>query len=154
VSQPQLGFTRTKDVQAPNRGTPKSAGVDFYVPDTFNDGHPLTIRPGEHVKIEMGIHVRIPSGFALILSLDKSGIGAKGIKVTGGVIDEDYQGEIMLFFYNIGQEPQLIKPGQKIAQGLLIPVLYADVVEYEYKTDLYADHKSERGEGGFGSTGV
>lgn len=143
-----MRISRIKDVKLPNRGTEKSAGLDFFVP---NDFETVILHPSDSTKIASGIKVEVPKGYALII-FNKSGVALKGLQVGACVIDEDYQGEINLHVYNYSHHPIRIEPGQKLVQMILIPVLYADIEEV-YSDELFTEATS-RGEGGFGSTGT
>lgn len=137
-------FQRVRDVKAPQRGTSRSAGIDFFVPNDFQNKQLL---PGDAVNIPSGIKCKIPEGYALI-AFNKSGVALKGLQVGACVVDEDYQGEVHLHVYNRTKENIMIKPGEKLVQFALVPVLYANIVEVE---DLEFG-ESERGIGAFGST--
>ena len=142
---------KLRNVKTPTRGTELSAGLDFYVPDDFPGCHFLI--PGESINIPSGIKAKIPHGYALIFK-NKSGVATKkSLQVGACVVDEDYQGEIHLDVHNIGTDTQCIKPGEKLVQALLVPVSYEEIEVVESITDLF-DEVSERGEGGFGSTGT
>lgn len=139
-----------RNVKTPVRGTPLSAGLDFFVPDDFPGEHFLL--PGDDVNVPSGIKVKVPKGYALIF-MNKSGVAVKkGLQVGAAVVDEDYQGEVHLHVRNITPDVQSIKPGEKLVQGLLVPVSY-EGIEVVDEADLY-EEKTERGEGGFGSTGT
>lgn len=143
-------FTKLKKVKSPSRGTPKSAGIDFYVPDEFR---PITLDPGMDVLIPSGIKVRLPEGYALVAN-NKSGVATKKNLVFGAsVVDEDYTGELHLHLINVGNKTVSVEPGDKIIQFLLEKQEYADVEEVSTEEELYADFQTERGAGGFGSTG-
>ena len=145
----ELKFIRVKNVKQPQRGTPESAGIDFFVPDEFET---LGLLPGESCFIPSGIKVNEPAGHALV-AFNKSGVAVKkNLHVGACVVDEDYQGEVHLNLTNTGNQLQIIERGDKIVQFILLPVNYANPVEVEPK-DLY-DETSQRGEGGFGSTGT
>lgn len=147
----KLRIFKTKNVKTPTRGTSGSAGLDFYVPEGED---PILLWPGEQVNIPAGIKVKIPKGYALI-AMNKSGRAIQGLQVGACVIDEDYQGEIHLNVHNITADQKIwVKPGEKLLQMLLIPVLYAEVEECDSLDNMYGLETSERGEGGFGSTGV
>jgi len=147
-----LKFSKLRDVKPPTRGTEKSAGIDFFIPEDYNDGQEMKINPQSSVLIPSGIKVNIPEGYALI-AFNKSGIATKkGFYVGAAVVDEDYQGEMHIHFTNVGDKPAFIKGGDKIMQFILIPVLYAKVEEVMLE-DLY-EAESVRGAGGFGSTGT
>ena len=136
---------RVRKVKLPTRGTPKSAGLDFYVPDDYEDRR---ISPGQSVLIPSGIRVEVPEGYALI-AFNKSGIAVKKQLYVGAcVIDEDYQGEIHIHLTNVGAAYARIYPGDKIAQFVLVPVLYADIEE----VDELHKVPTKRGTGAFGST--
>lgn len=145
-----MKISKIRDVKTPVRGTPLSAGLDFFVPNDFPGIHYLL--PGDSVNIPSGIKVKVPHGFALIFK-NKSGVALKkGLQVGACVVDEDYQGEVHLHVRNISSDVQSISPGEKLIQALLVPVEYCEV-EVVDEEKLY-EEKTERGEGGFGSTGT
>lgn len=144
-----MKIAKIKPVKTPTRGTEKSAGIDFFIPNNFVE---VTLRVGETVVIQSGIKVKVPRGFALI-SFNKSGVALKmGLQIGACVIDEDYQGEIHIHLTKISGAAITLEPGMKIAQFILLPIFY-DKIESVDILDLYPD-VSERGEGAFGSTGV
>lgn len=130
----------------PSYATPGSAGLDLRACIE----HVLTLRPGKTELIPTGlaIHLADPNYAAMILP--RSGLGHKHGIVLGnlvGLIDSDYQGQLLVSCWNRGQETFLLNPMERIAQLVIVPVIQAafDIVD-EFIT-------SERGEGGFGSTG-
>lgn len=143
---------KIRDVKTPSRGTSGSAGLDFYVP---NDWKQQSIAPGTGLNIPSGIRAIIPQGHALI-AFNKSGIAVKNkLQVGACVVDEDYTGEIHLNVINIGNGVQEINPGMKLTQFLLVPVVYASITELSPEDEeLFYERQSERGDGGFGSTGL
>lgn len=143
-----MKISKIRDVKTPARGTEKSAGIDFFVP---NDFETTQVLPNQSIRILSGIKANVPSGYALI-AFNKSGIALKGLQVGACVVDEDYQGEISLHLFNYTEDIIEIFPGSKITQFILLPVFYDTVEEIEIE-HLY-DQVSERGAGGFGSTGV
>lgn len=144
-----LKVVRVKDVKLPVRGTSKSAGIDFFVP---NDTFPITLDVGERVVIPSGIHVKIPEGHYLQAN-NKSGVSVKkGLTYGAGVIDEDYQGEIGIVLVNTSNQKVSILAGEKIVQFILTPVPYVGVQELNSLEELYPE-KSERGAGAYGHTG-
>ena len=146
-----LKFSKVREVKSPNRGTPGSAGIDFYVPEKFNDGKPFILHQGKDILIPSGVHCNIPEGYAL-LGVDKSGIATKKrLTLLAKLIDEDYCGEIHIHLMNLGEYSQEILPGMKIAQFVLLPVDSRLPVEIPFE-ELYRNTTSERGAGGFGST--
>ena len=160
-----MKYTKIRKVKSPTRGTSQSAGIDFYIPDEWNDGQPYSVPPGGRVLIPSGIKVNVPTGYALI-AFNKSGVASKtGLVVGACVVDEDYQGEVHLNMINTNQLTEAfdgtayatnsghvtLNPGDKLTQFILVPVNYATPEEVELE-NLYQE-TTERGEGGFGSTG-
>jgi len=146
-----MKILKVKDVKTPERGTKGSAGIDMFIP---NDFKPLTIQPGESTFIPSGIKANIPSGYALV-AMNKSGIAAKRSMIVGAcLIDEDYQGEMHIDLKNVGDTPQTLNPGDKIIQVVCLPINYVTVQEVHSEHELFGDKKTERGTGGFGSTGI
>lgn len=158
-----MRFAKTRNVKTPERGTPGSAGIDFFIPEDFS---PLLLYPNCDVLIPSGIKVEIPEGYMLI-GADKSGIASselakrragmnykKGTRtsliVGAKIIDEDYQGEIHIHIINVGIEAVRLEAGMKIAQFILVPVRYESLEEVPEK-ELFSK-ATERGTGGFGST--
>lgn len=131
----------------PAYATPGSAGLDLRA---LLDA-PITIAPGETVLVRTGlaIHIGAP-GYAAVI-LPRSGLGHKKGIVLGnlvGLIDSDYQGELMISTWNRGQEPFVLEPFERLAQLVVMPV-----VQPQFKlVDEFVE--SERGTGGFGSTGT
>lgn len=145
----KIQFVRTKDVKIPERGTSKSAGLDFFVPNDFKD---VWLEPQQSIVIDMGIHLLLPKNKALV-AMNKSGVAVKkGIVVGACVIDEDYQGELKVHLINTSKIPVIISPSEKIVQFLLLDVSYAETEEKETNEQLYQNQQSERKQGGFGST--
>lgn len=131
----------------PRYATPGSAGLDLRA---LLD-EPVTIAPGETrlVRTGLAIHIANP-GFAALI-LPRSGLGHKKGIVLGnlvGLIDSDYQGELMISTWNRGAEPFTLEPFERLAQLVVVPV-----VQPEFRVVDEFD-ASERGEGGFGSTGT
>jgi dUTP pyrophosphatase len=132
--------------QLPHYATPGSAGLDLRA---CMDG-PVSLNPGETQLIPTGlaIHLADPGYAAMILP--RSGLGHKHGVVLGnlvGLIDSDYQGQLMVSVWNRGQEAFTIQPLERIAQMVIVPVVQA---KFRLVQDFGA---SDRGEGGFGSTG-
>jgi len=142
-----MKIQKIKPVKTPTRGTSKSAGIDFYTPD---DMELILLGPGQDALIPSGIKVQVPPGYALI-AFNKSGIATKN-KLTKGaeVVDEDYTGEIHIHVFNSGKTTTLINPSQKLIQFILIKMNYDSIEVVESLDDI----ETERGSGGFGSTGI
>ena len=132
--------------QPPHYATAGSAGLDLRA---CIDA-PVTLAPGETQLIPTGmaIHLADPGYAALILP--RSGLGHKHGIVLGnlvGLIDSDYQGQLMVSAWNRGQQPFELTPMERLAQLVIVPVVQA---EFNLVDDF---ETSQRGEGGFGSTG-
>ena len=144
-----LKVVRVRDVRLPERGTSRSAGIDFFVP---KDQLSISLDVGGRVIIPSGIYVKIPEGHYLQAN-NKSGVSVnKGLTYGAGVIDEDYQGEIGIVLVNTSNECVFIHPNEKIIQFILTPVPYVGIRELNNLEELYPE-KSERAEGGYGHTG-
>jgi len=150
-----MKFYKLRDVKSPVRGTKESAGLDFFIPDDWNDGNTKLVKPGESLLIPSGIKANVPKGFALI-AFNKSGIAVKKQLYVGAcVVDEDYQGEIHINVSNVSRDTVTeVSPGDKIMQFLLLPINYELPIEVNSEEELWKDKASERGTGGFGSTGT
>lgn len=143
-----LKISKVREVKTPTRGTSQSAGIDFYVPEDFLNHR---LEPGDKAFIPSGIKVNVPEGHALI-AFNKSGVALKKSLFIGAcVVDEDYQGEVHLHVVNVGSETTTIEPGEKLVQMVLVPVFY-DIIEEVPEVSLFTS-KTQRGTGGFGSTG-
>ena len=144
-----MKFCKIRDVKSPQRSHETDAGIDFFVPNDFGITH---VFPNSSINIPSGIKVKIPHGYALI-AFNKSGVATKlGLDVGANVVDEGYQGEVHLHLFNTTDTAVKIESGQKIVQFILVPVNY-EMPEEVSEEELF-DSKSERGENGFGSTGV
>lgn len=129
----------------PAYATQGSAGMDL----TFASEEPLTLEPGKRGKLPTGIKLEIPVGYEAQIR-PRSGLAAKaGISLTNcvGTIDSDYRGEVMCLVINHGEEPYTFSPGERIAQMVVVPVPFVEIVE------VASVAETVRGEGGFGSTG-
>lgn len=129
----------------PAYATPQSAGVDLKA----NLEEPITLQPLQRTLVPTGLFMALPAGFEAQVR-PRSGLAAKhGITVlnTPGTIDADYRGEIKVILVNLSNEPFEIVPGERIAQMV---IARHEQVEWEQVEQLDA---TERGAGGFGSTG-
>ncbi len=131
----------------PRYATPGSAGLDLRA---LLDA-PLTIEPGQTVLVKTGIAIHIDDPRYAAVIIPRSGMGHKKGIVLGnlvGLIDSDYQGELLISTWNRGSEPFVLEPFERLAQLVVIPVMQP---EFEL---VDAFEASARGEGGFGSTGT
>ncbi|HTS86429.1 MAG TPA: dUTP diphosphatase [Usitatibacter sp.] len=132
--------------QMPAYATEGSAGLDLRaaIPD------PVTLRPGDTALIPTGLAIHIGDPALAAMIIPRSGLGSKHGIVLGnlvGLIDSDYQGQLMVSCWNRGREPFVVNPLERIAQLIVVPVVQ---VEFNIVDEFVG---SARGEGGFGSTG-
>jgi len=130
----------------PKYATPQSAGMDLRA----NLDEPVTLQPLERRLIPTGLHIALPAGFEAQVR-PRSGLALKkGITVlnTPGTIDADYRGEIGVVLINLSQEPFVVNDGERIAQMVIARHEQGELVEVEMLDE------TERGEGGYGHTGV
>lgn len=130
----------------PQRATPGSAGLDLCA--CLNE--PMTIYPGERVVVPTGLAIALPDNTCAALVYARSGLATRhGLALSNGVgvVDSDYRGELKVGLCNHGGDPYTIEPGERIAQMIITPVLCPELEESDELDD------TERGEGGFGSTG-
>ena len=136
----------SKQVSLPKYETNGSSGMDLGA--NINDS--LIIEPSKTVIIPTGLALSIPKGYEAQIR-PRSGLAAKNkisVLNTPGTIDADYRGEIKVILINLGSEPFKVKKGLRIAQIVICPIVKAQLQEVD---DL---NKTERGDGGFGSTGT
>lgn len=133
----------------------KALDIDFASPRLGDAGYDLysigeyTVAPQARVLVETGLHLEIPLGYVGLVK-DRSSVASAGLHTMAGVIDASYRGELKILLLNVGQETYTIKVGQKIAQMIVVPV-YTDAIEVVETLEILSD--TERGTGGFGSTG-
>ena len=126
---------------APERQHPTDAGLDLKTPFDFS------IAIDSRMFINTGVHVELPANTVGMIK-SRSGLNKnKGIQCEG-VIDENYRGAIGVVLYNHSREPVVFKKGDRIGQLVILPCVYTDI---ELVNQLGG---TDRGEGGFGSTGV
>ena len=133
-----------KDLPLPSYETSGSAGMDVRAAEA------LTIAPGKRALAGTGFAFAIPAGYEIQVR-PRSGLALKkgiGIPNTPGTIDSDYRGELKVILINHGEEDFIVERGDRIAQIVVAPVQRGILVEVDDLDD------TERGSGGFGSTGV
>ena len=136
----------SKNAHIPTRGTPDSAGMDLYACLEKD----VVINPSQVEKISCGIAIEVPSRDYAAFIFARSGLGVNhGITLANGVgvIDSDYRGEIFVGLCNVSDKPYTIRHNDRIAQMVIIETKYFPLVECESLS------KTNRGSGGFGSTG-
>ncbi|MEY2757295.1 MAG: Deoxyuridine 5-triphosphate nucleotidohydrolase [Pseudomonadota bacterium] len=127
--------------------TADAAGMDLRA--AVPDDQPITLKPGERAMAPTGLTLALPAGHEAQVR-PRSGLAAKhGVTClnTPGTIDADYRGEVKVILINLGQEPFVIRRGERIAQMVIAPVTRAEL------SVVAALDETQRGAGGFGSTG-
>ena len=140
----KIAVQKTMNVQGPARAHDTDAGLDLYIPE----GQGCMVRQGAVYTIDLGIRVAIPDGYCGQLVL-RSSAGKKGLTIPNGVgiIDSGYRGNIKLSV-SVLAEPVLVAAGERICQLIILPAPPADV------EIGVVDDSTDRGQGGFGSTGT
>lgn len=140
----KVTIQKTANVADPTRAHDTDAGLDLYVPE----GQGCLVRPGAVYTIDLGIRAAIPDGYYGQLTL-RSSAGKKGLTAPNGVgiIDSGYRGNVKLLLA-AATEPVLVSAGERICQLIILPL---PAVEYEAGI---VDDDTDRGQGGFGSTGT
>lgn len=131
----------------PAYATPGSAAFDLRAAID----EPITLEPGGSAMVSSGVSIHIKAPGLVGMIVPRSGLGAKHGIVIGngqGVIDSDYTGPWMMCLYNRGSAPYVIQPLDRVAQALIVPVVQVSFNEVQ------AHSTTERGAGGFGSTGA
>ena len=125
-----------------------SSGADLHA--DIPEEKPITIDPGRWERIPTGLRLEIPPGYEAQVR-PRSGLSSRhGVTIlnTPGTVDSDYRGEVQVILVNLGEEPFQVQRGARIAQIVFAPVVRGD---FHLRNTL---SRSERGEGGFGSTGT
>ena len=133
-----------QSIKAPEYKTDGAAGLDIYLP------RDITITIGVPLEVNLGFKAAVPEGYACLL-VPRSSTGTKKglyLRNTLGVIDSDYRGEYIVAVHNDTDTVQVVYPGEKIAQLILLPFL---PIDFQMVDEL---SETERGEDGFGSTGL
>lgn len=144
VKYSRIPTAKGKVTDAPQRATEGSAGLDLRA----NIDEPVELGPGEIKLIATGIAAEVPVGYAAFI-FARSGLGIRhGVTMANGVgvVDSDYRGEIGVGLINLSNKVYIVNPGDRIAQVVIMPVAAAMFVEGDIGS-------TDRGMGGFGSTG-
>ena len=140
------------DAHRPTRGHPSDAGLDVYY-SPMEPAETMPIRPGEGKVIPTGLRFGVPHGYMIEVK-NRSSVAAKRSLIVGAcVVDSGYDGEVFINLHNIGKRLQVIEPGDKIAQLVMIPVVHFRPAEAA--NDRLYDEPitiSDRGTGALGST--
>ena len=148
-----LEYARTHpNAHDPQRANPSDAGLDvFYSP--ANQEQAVSLNPGESRVIPTGLRFGIPHGYMLEVKNRSGNASKRSLLVGACVVDSGYDGEVFVNLHNVGNKTQLIDPGTKIAQVVLIPVVHFRARQsdnenlYNYPMTI-----SNRGDGALGST--
>lgn len=160
-------FKVRENAKLPERAHASDAGADVFfcgsVEDvkgknfSIKDEQTIEINPGGNCLLQTGLKVGLDHGFCLMVC-NKSGIASKNSLVVGAhIIDSGFANEILIDLHNVGLKSEVINVGQKIAQFLLLPIIHFIPLESDNEESLYGMvpiTMSDRGLGGFGSTGV
>lgn len=172
-------FNKVRDVKSPNRAYGTGDAADFFVPEYSNsfltdleaknpnkahyecsvssnlDSMTITLAPHGRINIPSGIRVIIGDPNTCLLAVNKSGVASKkGLVLGACLIDHDYLGEIHLNVINTSDEPVQIKTGDKLVQFMHLPVLHTAFQEVCTEDFYKLAPESDRGAGGFGSSGT
>ena len=134
--------------QVPGRATPGAAGMDLHA---CCEAQGITLQPMDRHLVPTGIAIELPNTNSVALVFARSGLALReGLAMANGVgvIDSDYRGEVQVPVVNLSKQPLHIANGERIAQMVVFPVEVPDMIEFDCLGD------TERGGGGFGSTGV
>lgn len=142
-----MKVTLDKGAYMPTKAHDTDAGFDLYLPDR-EDTAPIMLPDGKTVVIDTGVHIALPKGYAAVC-MNKSGLSVNhGIESVLGLIDSGYTGPIKVKLRNTSNKPYIFEAGNKISQLVIFPIS-ADTFELTDTLD-----ETDRGDGGFGSTGV
>lgn len=145
----KVAFTNKSTNPDPAYATAGSSGFDFRA----NLSEPITIKVGKVAMVPTGLYFELPENFEIQVR-PRSGLAAKnGVTVlnTPGTVDADYRGEIKIILINLGEEDFTVNHGDRIAQGVVATVTAKNVVNLTSVSEISTN--TERGTGGFGSTG-
>ncbi|MBR5202690.1 MAG: dUTP diphosphatase [Clostridia bacterium] len=125
----------------PTRAHKADAGLDLYTPKDF------CINGGDSIAVDTGVHIAIPYGWVGFVKSKSGLMFNKNILAGEGTVDSEYTGSVCIKLYNFGTEPVEFKKGDKIAQLVIVPCALGNPIQVEELP------KTDRGNGGFGSTG-
>lgn len=153
-----LKFKNESDNQDPEYATAGSSGFDLRANLGYDEnGNPKTMNilgGGGRAIVPTGLFFEIPENFEIQVR-PRSGLAAKhGVTVlnTPGTVDADYRGEVKVILVNLGNEPFVIEHGERIAQAVVASVTAKNIIDLQKVDEI--DENTERGAGGFGSTGT
>ncbi|OAD82940.1 hypothetical protein ATN89_17125 [Comamonas thiooxydans] len=147
---PEIEIDVLDEKYAPRQGSDMAAGFDLRA--MLADGQSsVTINPGDMVKVSAGFRLNMLTKDVAFFAIPRSGTGTLGLHLANviGLIDADYQGEVFLVIRNVSQGPLVINDGDRVAQGVFMPVVHPVFKRVKEFSTI-----TERGNGGFGSTGT
>ena len=140
--QPETLCVLSDGATRPSRQSEGAAGYDLYAACTAILNTDCRVVP-----VSTGVHIAIPQGYVGIIH-ERSGLALRNnVQVAGGVIDSDYRGEVKVMLRNLGDAPHAIQSGDRIAQLVITPIM---TTPFRTVSNL---NNTDRGAGGFGSTG-
>jgi len=156
-----IEYSRVRETaHPPERANPSDAGLDLYFNPELTGPLPspsldsIVVKPGESKLLSTGYRFGVPHGYMLEIK-NRSSVAAKRSLIVGAcVVDSGYDGEVFVNLHNVGNEEQVLRPGDKIAQAVMVPVVHFRALETG-GSDLYGWYPitiSERGNGALGST--
>ena len=141
------------NVTHPQRSNPSDAGLDIFFSPLNSEE--VRVVPGQSVVLETGLKFGVPHGYMLEVKNRSSVASKRSLLVGACVIDSGYQNQVFVNLHNVGNEVQTIKPGDKIAQVVMVPVIhFRPCLTDEQELYSFPISISDRGMGGFGSTGA
>jgi dUTP pyrophosphatase len=158
-----IEYVRVRETAVPpQRANPSDAGLDLFfnpeprgtLPLIDKEKDSVSLEPGESKLFSTGYRFGVPHGYMLEIKNRSSVAYKKSLIVGACVVDSGYDGEVFVNLHNIGNETQIIQPGDKIAQGIMIPVVHFRAVETGSGNlyNWYPITISDRGDGALGST--
>jgi len=159
-----MKYTKIRDVKDPTGLRMEDAGLDFYIPNDWNNGKPMRLYIGQQVNIPSGIKVKVPQGMMLKFD-NKSGVSLKrGLVVGATIVDTGYRGECHINLFKVvkgtedkrtwyGRRYTVLNPGDKIVQGVLVKISTEGINKISTK-QYDQGPATKRSTGGFGSTGT
>lgn len=152
-----LEYYRTRpNVIPPTRANPSDAGLDVHYSPEHTKELGITIRPGESKLFPTGLKFGVPHGYMLEVKNRSGNASKRSLLVGACVVDSGYDGEVFVNLHNVGNEPQFVKKGTKIAQVVMVPVIHFRALETSQDNlyDWCPITMSTRGTGALGSTDI
>jgi dUTP pyrophosphatase len=150
-----IEFEMIREGLMPSRSNPSDAGMDVFFNPPEEDNSPMIVGPGKNTLLPTGVKFGVPHGY-MLQAMNRSSMAAKRSLVVGAhCIDSGYEGEVFIDLHNIGTDIQVVQPGEKVAQLVLVPIIPFRLLKGD--SEMYSRYPismSNRGEGALGSTDV